>query len=237
MASPNDLSFLPDDYLKQKARKRANILCASLAMVVFGTVGAAFWLSERSMRDLDAELAQVDRKYNDATEQINAVKVMHKKQKQIVQHAELAAALVERVPRSNVLATFTNSLPPGVSLLEVSMESKLKQPAATATSGNVFDARVAAAQKKAATNNDPPKYDVLVRLTGVADNDVQVGEFISKLTKSSLLKDVNLVISDTMSREKEKSSLRRFQLEMMLNPTADVGDSPVALKVAGGEEK
>src|SRR3954453_2206012 len=172
MTSPNDLSFLPDDYLAQKARKRANILCAALSVVVMATIGSAFWLSERSIRDLDNQLAEVDRKYNDATEQIAAVKKMHKKQQQIVQHAELATALVERVPRSNVLATFTNSLPPGVSLLELAMESKLKQPPAAPAGASAFEARVAAASQKKPATNDPPKYDVFIRLTGIADNDV-----------------------------------------------------------------
>src|SRR4051794_13642262 len=145
MTSPNDLSFLPDDYLAQKARKRANILCAALSVVVMGTIGSAFWLSERSMRELDGQLADVEGRYSQATDQIAAVKKMHKKQQQIVQHAELATALVERVPRSNVLATFTNSLPPGVSLLELAMESKLKQPPAAPAGASAFEARVAAA--------------------------------------------------------------------------------------------
>jgi Tfp pilus assembly protein PilN len=223
MTSPNELSFLPEDYLAKKARRRANILCGALSVVVMGTIGSAFALSERSMRGLDAELADVDARYAEAAGRIEAVKKMHAKQRQIVQQAELAAALVERVPRSNVLATFTNSLPPGVSLLDLAMESKARVPAAAAA-GTAFDNRAAAlmaAQKKPAAA-EAPKQDVFLRLTGVADNDVQVGEFIARLTRSPLLKDVNLVVSDSLG--KEKSTLRRFQLEMMVNPAADVTD-------------
>jgi hypothetical protein len=36
MAAPNELSFLPDDYLERKARRRANALCASLSVIVMG---------------------------------------------------------------------------------------------------------------------------------------------------------------------------------------------------------
>src|SRR5690348_12532484 len=105
MASPNELSFLPEDYLERKARRRANILCGALSVVVMGTIGTAFYLSERSMRGLDEELAKVDRRYGEAATDIEAVKRMHAKQRQIVQHAELASALMEKVPRSNLLAT------------------------------------------------------------------------------------------------------------------------------------
>ena len=225
MTSPNQLNFLPEDYLERKARRRANILCGALSVVVLGTIGSAFYLSERSMHGLDQELAEVDQQYTDAATRIADVKRMHAKQRQIVQHAELAAALVEKVPRSNLLATFTNSLPPGVSLLDLTMESKPKVVTASTGAATVFEARKAAIEngKKPAAAPEPPKYDVFIRLTGVADNDVQVGEFISKLNKSPLLRDVNLVISDTFL--KDKTTLRRFQLEMMVNPDAEVRPS------------
>jgi Tfp pilus assembly protein PilN len=218
MSSPNELSFLPEDYLQKKMRRRANLLCGALSVVVMGTIGVAYVISERSMRGLDAELAQVEEDYSRAAERIKQVQQMHAKQRQIVQHAELATSLVEKVPRSVLLATLTNSLPGGVSLLDLSLETRVAAAPAPAA-GTAFDARVAAAQKKA-TTPEAPKFDVIVKLTGVADNDGQVGEYISKLQASPLLKDVNLVISDTLA--KDKSTLRRFQLEMMINPAADV---------------
>ena len=46
MSAPNDLSFLPDDYFQRKGRRRANALCAALAVVVMGAIGSAFTLTE-----------------------------------------------------------------------------------------------------------------------------------------------------------------------------------------------
>lgn len=229
MAAPNELSFLPEDYLERKARRRANILCGALSVVVMGTIGSAFALSERSMRGLDSELATVESQYAQAAGQIDAVKKMHAKQRQIVQHAELAAALVERVPRSNVLAEFTNSLPAGVSLLDLALEAKPKvnPAAATATAFDKKATAAAAAAKKANAAPEAPKYDVYIKLSGVAETDVQVSQFITKLNRSKLLKDVNLVITDSFSKDKsdDAAKLRRFQLEMMINPTAEVQDA------------
>ena len=34
MGAPNELSFLPDDYLERKARRRANAICAVLFFIV-----------------------------------------------------------------------------------------------------------------------------------------------------------------------------------------------------------
>ncbi|HEX8915252.1 MAG TPA: PilN domain-containing protein [Humisphaera sp.] len=222
MASPNELSFLPEDYLERKARRRANVLCGALSVVVMGTIGSAFYLSERSMRGLDEELAKVDRRYGEAAGDIEAVKRMHAKQRQIVQHAELASALMEKVPRSNLLATFAKSLPPGASLLDLALESK-PQVTPAATGATAFDQKRAAAEA-AKKPPEPPKFDVVVKLTGVCESEGQVSEYMAKLNRSPLLKDVRLVQSEAFSKDKEKGSaaLRKFQLEMRVNPQADV---------------
>src|SRR5688572_29511181 len=129
MAAPNELSFLPDDYLERKARRRANALCAGLSVVVMGAIASAFWLTERSMKEIESRAAAVDRSFTDAARSIEQVNKMKAQQRKIVNQAELAAALVEKVPRSNLLAEFTNALPPGMSLLDLSLESRAKAAA------------------------------------------------------------------------------------------------------------
>jgi hypothetical protein len=134
---------------------------------------------------------------------------------------------VEKVPRSNILAEFTNSLPPGASLLELVMESKPRQAPPPPQGATAFDQKKAAMESKAkAGAPDAQPMDVYLRLTGVADNDVQVGQFISRLNASKLLRDVNLIISDTF--QQDKATLRRFQIEMRLNPDAEVREGPVS---------
>lgn len=215
--SPNELSFLPEDYLERKGRRRANFLCGALSVVVMGTIGSAFAVCERSMRSLDAAAAEVNRQSDEAAVRIVQMDKLHAAQKQLVQHAELAATLVERVPRTNLLAELTNSLPSGTSLLEFYMESNVR-PAAAPQNG------------EARKTDDRPVIDVKMRLAGIADNDVQVAQFLNRLNHSKLFKDVNLVITDSFVQD--KVTLRRFQIEMMLNPDAEVRDEPAPAKVA-----
>ena len=47
--SPNELSFLPDDYLERKAQRRTNAICAVLFLVVMCAIGSAFTYTERSV--------------------------------------------------------------------------------------------------------------------------------------------------------------------------------------------
>ena len=57
MGSPNQLSFLPDDYLERKAARRTNAICAVLFLLVIGGVGSAFTISENATKTID-ELKQ-----------------------------------------------------------------------------------------------------------------------------------------------------------------------------------
>jgi hypothetical protein len=155
---------------------------------------------------------------------------MHEQQREVVHHAELAASLVERVPRSNMLAEITNALPVGVSLIDLSMVS-------TPRAGSAPQPTSSFAQHKAEIDkqNDalglgtkPSEFDIKLKFTGVARDDVQVAQLISRLSHNGMFRDVNLIVSDNFSEQqpgvlKEKvENLRRWQMEMMINPQAEV---------------
>ncbi len=235
MTSPNQLSFLPDDYLERKARRRANILCGVLSVVVMGGIGSAFTLTEQSMRRVEQRHAEVDKTFGDAARRIEQVNVMRAQQRSIVEHAELAAALVEKVPRSNLLAEFTNSLPAGMSLLELTMESRARAAPVPDANKSSFEQKRDALEGLKGSAPQPKLYDVYLKLTGIADTDVQVAQFITRLNGSKLLRDVNLVISDIY--EHDHVTMRKFQIEMMLNPDAEVKDEPAPTKTAAVELK
>jgi Tfp pilus assembly protein PilN len=169
MAAPNELSFLPDDYLERKARRRANVVCAALSVVVMGAIASAFVITERSMSEVEARADRVEAEFTDAARSIDQVNKMKAQQRKIVHQAELAASLVERVPRSNLLAEFTNSLPGGTSLLELSLESRPKLVAAPRqpTRGpSQAQQQPPQAEQAAPAQAKPINYDVYLKLTG-----------------------------------------------------------------------
>ena len=95
----------------------------------------------------------------------------------------------------------------------------------------------AEARSRAAQNpNTPPAkiMDVHMKLTGIADTDLQVAQFLTKLNQSRLLKDVNLVISDVYQQEKNQQ-MRKFQIEMLVNPAAEVREDARSLNTAAVE--
>jgi Tfp pilus assembly protein PilN len=233
MTAPNELSFLPEDYIEKKYTRRANVVCAALLLLAGGGIACAFSLLRGANARVEAAFSEVDNKYLDAARKIEQVKRMHEKQREVVHHAELAASLVEKIPRSNVLAEITNSLPTGVSLLDVIMHSSLHQDTGAVPQSSF--AQHKAAQEQDANAVAAPRYDVKLTITGIANDDVQVAQLMTHLSHSTLFSSVNLVISDVYQpqqsdrpKDEKAPQLRKWQIEMMLNPQAEVHDDKTA---------
>ena len=65
----------------------------------------------------------------------------------------------------------------------------------------------------------------------MARDDIQVAQLISRLSHNNMFKDVNLIVSDSFTQQQQQGNasvgsksenLRRWQLEMMINPQAEV---------------
>jgi Tfp pilus assembly protein PilN len=226
MSSPNQLSFLPDDYLETKAQNRTNAICAGLFAVVVAAIGGAFYLTERQVKSVETDYSEVVRRYTDAARPIEQFRRMQEQQRRMETQAALSASLLEKVPRSYLLAEITNALPGSVSLIELGMESRLRNgPAPRQVYKTIFEekkAEIEAAKLAATAGQQPKVFDVYLKITGVADNDQQVAALLTKLATSKLLSDVNLVVSDEFQQAAKDEKLRKFVIEMMLNPEAEV---------------
>ena len=225
MSSSDKVSFLPDDYLANKQKHRANMICAALFVIVVTAIAAAIALSQRSLRQIESEHASIEKQYDEAAKRIDQVKQLQQTQQAISHEAELASSLLEKVPRSNLLAVIANSLPTGVSLIDLTLDSKarpVKQPEVN----QIPSQQKKEAQKQKESIPQPKLYDVTVKLTGVAADDVQVAQFIRNLSSSRLLQDVNLVVVEQAKMSQD--DVRKFELEMMINPSADLqADNPL----------
>jgi len=237
--APNQLSFLPDDYLERKTQRRTNVICATLFIIVMGAITATFMLSERASRGLEERQARVDEQYADAAKKLETVKEMQERQRKMAHQAEVTASLLERVPRSYLLAEFTNALPSGVSLIDLTLDSHVRSapaPAAPKTAFEVKKAELEAGKPKPPAAPQAKLYDVALKLTGVAKTDVEVAQFISRLSRSKLLKDVNLVVVEPFTNnDKASLTMRKFTLDMALNPDATIDPKTQPTKTAAVE--
>jgi hypothetical protein len=239
MSSPNQLSFLPEDYLETKRQRRTNIICAVLFVAIMSGIGVAFTTMEKSLRAAEKEHQDIAKQYAEAATRIEQERQMQEKQLKMNNQAELTASLLEKVPRSVLLAELTNAKPAGVSFLDVVLDSKLRTGGGSGGGGggkSQFEQKRAAmeaaqgAAKPAPSAPQAKLYDVSVKVTGVCDNDVQVSQFMGKLNHSKILREVNLVVSEEFNVAEAK--MRKFQMEMMIDPNAEV--TPGAAKARNG---
>ena len=97
MVPPNELSFLPDDYLERKSRSDAptSSFPRLLFLVVMVAIGSTFTITERSGRAIETEHAEVERQYTEAAKRIQLKQQLEEKQATMEKQAELSASLLE----------------------------------------------------------------------------------------------------------------------------------------------
>jgi Tfp pilus assembly protein PilN len=225
--SQNAVDFLPEDYVEKRAAHRSAILFIGLFIAVMAGIVAAYLIPERRRLEVMAERNQVNHDFEEAGRQLAQLQEMDHEKQTMIGKAEVTAYLLEKVPRSVLLAEFTRMLPKGASLLTVELRSKdLPQ---THTQTKLDDAK--AQQDKAngtAESAPPPEREVTITITGMAPSDGHVAAFIAALSKNPLLCDVNLLFSEEYKFN--ETTLRRFKVEMKVNPDADVrsGELPAS---------
>ena len=78
----------------------------------------------------------------------------------------------------------------------------------------------------------PPTVDVTLNLVGTATTDAEVSSYMAALQKSPLLTGVMLLYSEEFSKNKGDAPVRRFNLEMHINPDADLRGNVAVVEAA-----
>ena len=208
------INFVPDDYVQQRRASRANVLYLMLLMAMLGAIGITFGFIKIRQRTVQAELAQLNNRMAEAQQQIAQLEELKTKSKTMMKTMVMTAELLEPVPRSIILASLTNNLPSGVSLLDFGLEEKETQvyKVSAQKTGSRYNKSTANA-----TASEPQKTVVTTLLIkGIAPSDIQVAGFISRLSDAILFDEVSLVESKEI--EIEKIKYREFRLIAVIQP-------------------
>jgi Tfp pilus assembly protein PilN len=219
----NVIDFLPNDYLARRSRRRANLVCLAVAGTVVVGMGLGMgWLYSNMARTAQSRI-DIEQQYSQASQQLEQLKQLEERKADLLRKVGLSTTLLERVPRSTILARLTNYLPRGMSMTSLAMrledvDVRLSELPATDA------AKVAAIAKAAASKTGKPETvrmkQFTFRLDGVAPTDVEVAEYITRLNADPLFRSVDLQFSEELAT-KEGASVRRFELVFRLSPTAE----------------
>ncbi len=223
-----NINFVPDDYVQNNESRRTNLMYLVLFAVVMAALGGSFMTIKLRQRALIAEEKRVSAKMAQAEEAMKQFEELQAKRKVMIKTALTTAELLEPVPRSVLLASLTNNLPPGVSLLRLKLVQKKPKRIHRPVSANKY--RAAQAKNSAAGQSkvSPEKLlETYIDIEGIAPSDIQVASYIEQLCGSTLLDNVALVESKEHKDRRpsrtqavylgaSESAYREFKLAAML---------------------
>ncbi|MHC4990416.1 MAG: PilN domain-containing protein [Planctomycetota bacterium] len=217
-------TFLPEDYLAKKAERRTNVICLILFLVVMlGVLGAFLFTNRRLVKIKDRQQA-INVQYHQAALQIEELNELESQKQEMLDKAELAAALVEKVPRSILLAELINRMPPRLGLIDLQLTSERIKDKPKTPEKKTGDlprrGRTKAEAAVEAKKIKVPRYHVTVALKGVAPTDLEVSQYKGELSRYQLLKDVTL--DYTEEKDIEGRRMREFRITMTLDNEADI---------------
>lgn len=227
------INLLPRDYLKRRLERRADVLLLALFGVVMLGVVSATVLSERSWRHTVKVAERVDQSYEDATKLIEQLQQLDMDKRNMLQKAEQTASLMEKVPRSYLLAAVTDAMPAQARLTSFHLTvDKIEQRAAPAGGKKGSKFQSVSAQRFPGEMTTRVKMEV----TGLADTDVDVARFIAAMASNPLVNSADLVYSEERVVE-DDIVMRGFRVDIALTPNADAIEAiPAEYSAAPGAD-
>ena len=209
-----NINFVPDDYIQSNESRRTNLMYLVLFAVVMAALGGSFATIRIRRRAVRSKEKLVNTKMDHLQKAIQQFEDLQTRRKAMMKTALTTAQLLEPVPRSIVLASLTNSLPPGVSLAKLDLIQKESKQAARPVPANKYQA---ARAEKTADQTEVSREQLLethIGIQGMAPSDLQVAAYIERLGASSLLENVALV--ESKEHKIEDTTFREFKLTAML---------------------
>ncbi|MBN1360012.1 MAG: PilN domain-containing protein [Sedimentisphaerales bacterium] len=211
-----NINFVPDDYVQSNESRRANLMCLVLFSVVIAALGGSFVMIRIRQRACRAEEALVNAKMTRMHKAIAQFEQLQAKRKEMMKTALTTAELIEPVPRSILLASLTNNLPAGTSLVKLDLVQK--EPPKTASRGapqTKYQAAQGQSVASEAKQSPEKQLETFMDIEGVAPSDLQVAAYIEHLGQSLLLTNVALV--ESKETKVDDNTFRRFKLKAMLS--------------------
>jgi Tfp pilus assembly protein PilN len=211
-----NINFVPDDYIQSGESRRTNLMYLVLLLVVMAALGGAFMTIKVRQRASIAEEKRVNAKIARAKEAIKQFEELQTRRKIMIKTALTTAELLEPVPRSVLLASLTNNLPTGVSLLRLNLVQQEPKGVNRIAVTNKY--RQAQAEKAEEAQQEVSREKLLetyIDIEGIAPSDLQVAAYIEQLSASDGLLD-NVALVESKEYEIEDTIFRRFKLTAML---------------------
>lgn len=220
-------SFLPQDYVLGKQESRFVAITVALFLVVMVGVVGAFFITNKRWSTVRAQQRIIAAEYESESAKLEQLKTLEEQRTEMMDKANITTALLERAPRSVLLAELVTNLPDDATLVTIELISKRIRMAPVAEASRAAGKAKTASRSRKSKNEEPqpkprvlpPKFEYELSIAGVAPTNNEIADYLRLLQGSPLLRDVELVlINETKLEDLE---LRRFEIEARLPDDAD----------------
>jgi Tfp pilus assembly protein PilN len=236
--SPVSSSFLPEDYVARKTETRVNILILAMFALVLGGVVAAFVVTNRHWRDIRARQLIVNAQWSQEGKKMDQLKALQAQRAQMMEKAEITAALIERVPRWAVLGEIALRMPAEMRLDSLIIKSTRTNPVVPPPTTGPGAAPIVKSltDKFKGTAPAPPKPKVIqvpkftytLTIAGSTAKNTDVADFLTALKASPVLKNVELTFIKE-SKEKDRE-MRKFEILAQVTSETDTAQLASSLQ-------
>jgi Tfp pilus assembly protein PilN len=237
--SPASSSFLPEDYIARKTETRVNVLILGLFALVLGGVVAAFVATNRHWKDIRVRQQTVNEQWALEGAKMEELKKLEDQRAQMMEKAQITAALVERVPRWAVLGEVTLRRPLEMRFDTLIIKSTRTEPVAPlpvkgapAAPAPMFKNLTDKITGTAAAPEKPkikaPTFTYTLTINGSTAKNTDVADFLASLKASPIFTSVELsFIRETKEKDRE---LRKFEISANIRNDADTTKLAESLK-------
>lgn len=215
------INLLPEDYIQSRQRRRTNTMCIGLFVVVMAGVLGAMVVSEQSLHNTLSVRDRVNASYIEANKLIEQMQHLQATKSKMLAKAARTSSLIERIPRSTLLAVVTNALPKGSSLVKLDLKTKrVVKRVDPKNANNPLGTKLTTEKRK------PHEKKIIkivsMEITGLAGTDIDVARFIANLARNPMSESVDLVYSQ--QKKIDDIQVRRFQIKVVVKNQFDAAN-------------
>ncbi len=197
-----ELEFLPAWYPALRRRRRMVALQAYLAGAVLAALGLWMLLAERNVRVAEGALSNLQRQLALTDDQLHRLSELQSLKQQMSQQAEVVSRLGPHVPVARLIDVLQDTMPDDMAVLDLSAENQSQ------TKQNTTLAAAAGAQPVLVRT-------MLIRLHGVAPSDVDLGNFLARLSAVEYFSDIAMTYSK--DRVDSGRAMREFEVTFTIH--------------------
>jgi hypothetical protein len=206
-----EVEFLPDWYPKVRQRKRLMALQAWVTLILVCGLGLWMLLAQRNVHAREVELAGLGHDLDQSESDVAKLEDLLQLQRQLGQQDQIFVKIGRPVETTKIITTLEQMMPHDMALLDLTMETEESaMPLAGQPRGLAGRAQ---RENRGAPAEQQSK--LRFRMHGVAPTDMDLGEFLAKLTGKPFFKNVELLYSH--ERQDRGHVMREFEVTFTMD--------------------